>query len=111
MLGALSDGVVLVTRHGVTKQEQLRPSVQMLRSVDAHLLGVVLNMVPPKWATAYGYGYGYGYGYVADKPVRKKGQRSEGSSHVSADTAPVPAVRSNEQSEPTRSFRPAHRDG
>lgn len=109
VLGALSDGVVLVTRHGVTKKEQLRQSVQMLRSVDAHLLGVVLNMVPPKSATAYGYGYGYGY--VADKPVRKKGQRSERSSHVSADTAPVPAVRSDEQSEPTRSFRPAHRDG
>ena len=90
VLGALSDGVVLVTRHGVTKKEQLRQSAQMLRSVDAKLLGVVLNMVPPKSATAYGYGYGYGY--VADKPVRTSGVRARGSRHKSDDTSPVPVV-------------------
>jgi receptor protein-tyrosine kinase len=71
VLGALSDGVVLVTRYGATKRDQLRQSAQMLRSVDAKLLGVVLNMVPPKSATAYGYGYGYGY--AADKPAQKTG--------------------------------------
>lgn len=91
VLGALSDGVVLVTRHGVTKKEQLRQSVQMLRSVDAKLLGVVLNMVPPKSATAYGYGYGYGY--AADKPARKNGVRAASPKHEAFDTAPVPVVR------------------
>jgi len=95
VLGALSDGVVLVARHGVAKKEQLRQSVQMLGSVDAHLLGVVLNMVPAKSGMAYGYGYGYGYGYdyVADKPVRTAGVRARGSRHMSDDTSPVPVVR------------------
>ena len=108
VLGALSDGVVLVARHGVAKKEQLRQSVQMLGSVDAHLLGVVLNMVPAKSAMAYGYGYGYGY--VADKPVRTAGVRARGSRHMSDDTSPVPIVR-GKQSVHSGEVGPAHQGG
>lgn len=103
VLAALSDGVLLVARHGATKREQLRQSSQMLRSVDARLLGVVLNMVPPKSATADSYGYGYGY--AADKPAAaplakrpaKHEQPAEAEleqdRHSQHDTAPVPVVR------------------
>ena len=96
VLGALCDGVVLVIRHGTTKREQLRQSAQMLRSVDANLLGIVLNMVPLKSATAYGYGYGYSY--VADKPVSNDGARRKASKHQTADTAPVPVLRTGRRS-------------
>lgn len=94
VLAALSDGVVLVARHGATKREQLRQSAQMIRSVDATLLGVVLNMVPPKSQAADSYGYGYGY--AADKPVRPAEGRGRRAKHEQAeqhDTSPVPAVR------------------
>lgn len=108
VLGALCDGVVLVTRHGTTKREQLRQSVQMLRSVDAHLLGIVLNMVPPKSATAYGYGYGYSY--AADKPIRKDGVRAKPSKHELHDTAPVPVVRDVQDKSGAVTVTPARRD-
>jgi len=73
--------------------------------VDAHLLGVVLNMVPAKSGMAYGYGYGYGY--VADKPVRTAGVRARGSRHMSDDTSPVPIVR-GKQSVHSGEVGPAH---
>lgn len=62
LLGAITDGAVLVAHHGKTTREQAARARQRLESVEAQLLGTVLNFVPDKGSARYGYGYGYGYG-------------------------------------------------
>ncbi|MDQ3455442.1 MAG: polysaccharide biosynthesis tyrosine autokinase [Actinomycetota bacterium] len=65
VLAVLADGVVIVTRYGRTRREQLRAAAAMVRVIDVRVLGTVLNMIPPKGGGGdYGYGYGYGYGYA-----------------------------------------------
>jgi non-specific protein-tyrosine kinase len=61
VLSRVTDGAVLVVRAGRTKRDQLASAVSALRTVDARLLGTVLNMVPAKGPDGMGYGYGYGY--------------------------------------------------
>jgi capsular exopolysaccharide synthesis family protein len=61
LLAAQSDGAVIVVRHGETKHEQLVHAVEALKSVDARILGTVLNMAPARGPAAYSYGYGYSY--------------------------------------------------
>lgn len=59
VLSALADGALVVCRVGKTRREQLRRAVEALASVDARLLGIVLNMAPTKGPHAYSYGYRY----------------------------------------------------
>ena len=59
LLATLSDGAVLLVRHGRTTAEQVRAAVGRLQSVGADLLGTVLTMVPARGMARYGYGYGY----------------------------------------------------
>ncbi len=61
ILAAKSDGALLVVRHGKTTRGQAQHAIAALRSVDARVLGSVLNMAPSKGPDAYAYGYGYGY--------------------------------------------------
>ena len=68
VLTAHASGAIVVVRSGQTTREQAARAVEILRAVDAHLYGVVLNMVPTKGPGAYKYGY-YGYGYAATGPV------------------------------------------
>jgi capsular exopolysaccharide synthesis family protein len=57
------DGTILVLRHGRASRDGAQRAVQLLASVRARLLGVVLNDVDAKGESYYGhYGY-YGYGY------------------------------------------------
>jgi len=63
LLATQADGAVVITRHGETTRDQLTHAIERLDSVDAKVLGVVVNMAPQrKVGSAYGYGYGYGYG-------------------------------------------------
>lgn len=56
VLGVQADGVVLVGRHGQTRRAELRQAGAALALVEARLLGVVLNAVPPRtMAGRYGY--------------------------------------------------------
>lgn len=64
VLAAQASGAMVVVRSGQTTREQASRAVEILRGVDAHVYGVVLNMVPTKGPGAYRYGY-YGYGYAA----------------------------------------------
>ena len=64
LLAAQADGALLVVRHGKTKREQVRGSVERLQAVGGRLVGVVLNMAPQRGNDSYSYGYGYGYGYA-----------------------------------------------
>ncbi len=67
VLAVHADGAVIIARHGGTKREQLRMAAESLRTIEARLLGTILNMVPQK---RYGYGYGYGYGYEYEADIR-----------------------------------------
>lgn len=56
-VAALADGTLLVARHGLTTDAHVKRSVSTLSRVDAKLLGVVLNRVPPRRTNEYGYSY------------------------------------------------------
>lgn len=62
LLASISDGAILVVRHGETGLDEVRTATERLNSVGARLLGTVLSMAPVKQLSRYGYGYGYGYG-------------------------------------------------
>ncbi|WP_310529129.1 polysaccharide biosynthesis tyrosine autokinase [Nocardioides sp.] len=91
LLATQADGAVVVTRHGTTTRDQLTHAIERLDSVDAKVLGVIMNMAPHrKVGSSYGYGYGYGYGHeevgstkraARDAKVR---ERAEGKAEKSA---------------------------
>ncbi|GIH71413.1 polysaccharide biosynthesis tyrosine autokinase [Sphaerimonospora thailandensis] len=56
-LGAVCDGALLVVRYGKTRREQVTRAVELLSSVNARLVGAVLNFTPVKQDGYYGYGY------------------------------------------------------
>lgn len=64
VLSRLVDGVVLVVRPGVTTIQGAQLSKKNLESVDAHILGVILNGYNAKQAGKKdGYYYSYSYDY------------------------------------------------
>ncbi len=56
-----ADGAVLVVRYGKTKRTQVATAINTLVSVDARILGCVLNMAPMKGTDAYLAYDGYSY--------------------------------------------------
>ncbi|MER5326617.1 polysaccharide biosynthesis tyrosine autokinase [Streptosporangium roseum] len=58
-LAAICDGTLLVARYGKTRREHLVRAVGLLSSVNARVVGTVLNFAPAKNSQYYGYGYGY----------------------------------------------------
>jgi Mrp family chromosome partitioning ATPase len=58
VLATLTDGALLIARHGKSSRDDVERAAQSLEAVNARLLGTVLNAVPQR---ARGYGYGYGY--------------------------------------------------
>ena len=73
IIGAAVDGVVLVARFGTTRREMIGRAVDLLRSVNANLLGVVLNAIDIEGRRRSGYyyyyyrHYGEYYGQAEDK--------------------------------------------
>jgi succinoglycan biosynthesis transport protein ExoP len=65
------DGALIVIRQGRTTREQLSRAVEALRSVDARVLGTVLNMARAGGAGGYGYGYYY-YGEYTSRSDRPR---------------------------------------
>lgn len=61
VLAANSDGVLIMTRFGQTKREQLAHAVGSLKDVGAPILGAVFTMTPTRGSASYSYRY-YGYG-------------------------------------------------
>ena len=67
VLSARVDATLLVATAGQTTVGALRRSVELLRQVEAPLIGMVLNAV--KSGDSYGYGSGYGYApYYGERP-------------------------------------------
>jgi capsular exopolysaccharide synthesis family protein len=67
------DGVLLVLRHGRTRQEQLRATLSTLRNVEIPILGAVLNFARSTKDRAYHYHYQY--------PTRGRQHRRGDDSH------------------------------
>lgn len=65
---ARADSVLLVVRAGVTRKKALMRTREMLRRVNAHLLGAVVNDVDMRKDSYYDYSgpYTYGYGYTSE---------------------------------------------
>ncbi len=69
------DGVILVAKPGVTKLRDFQQALEQLQTVDARILGVVLNEVNPR-SRKYGYYYNryyskYSQYYEADGADKK----------------------------------------
>lgn len=86
LLSRSVDGVILVGSVGKTRKDHLKEAAQMLKNVDANILGMVVNRTPLTGLSGNYYGFGYaaaskGYssyygtdqGQAAEKP--KKGIR------------------------------------
>ncbi|MDQ6821472.1 MAG: CpsD/CapB family tyrosine-protein kinase, partial [Actinomycetota bacterium] len=52
------DGVLLISRIGVSHRDQASRLMKRLRGLNAHILGVVVNSYKPASGSRYGY-YGY----------------------------------------------------
>lgn len=68
------DGTLLVANAGVTTRRDLHRAHEVLRQVDARLLGTVLNGATG--GGAYGYTYGYQYAYAEPEPNGRKGRHA-----------------------------------
>jgi len=80
ILASNSDGVLVVTRFGQCKREQLAHAVGNLNDVGATVLGAVLVMTPMGGNSPYNYGY---YSYYGEggkmSPSRKKVENPDSS--------------------------------
>ena len=52
---AQADGTLVVVRYGHTKKAEVRRAVELLRAVDARVLGAVLNRIPRRGGDDYSY--------------------------------------------------------
>lgn len=68
------DGTLLVAAAGKTTRRELHRAQEVLRQVDARLIGTVLNGVSGD--AAYSYSYGYQYAYAAPEPNGRKGRHT-----------------------------------
>jgi Mrp family chromosome partitioning ATPase len=83
VLATLTDGALLIARHGRSSRDEVDRAAHSLEAVNARLLGTVLNAVPQR-ARGYGYAYGYGYGYTDDPTpaASKAGARAKARTRV-----------------------------
>ncbi len=77
VLATQADGVLLVLDAGKTRRDVARRAAEVLRRVNAHIVGALLNRMPERGAGYYYYYY-YGYDYglkTGDGRKRKDGRR------------------------------------
>jgi non-specific protein-tyrosine kinase len=103
VLASRTDGTLLIARVGRTRREQLRRALESLRTVDARVLGTVLNMVPTKGVNAYDYGGYYGYAPNRGRNQRPATQPRSADGRVAlvaSSTSSVPAGGPGRSAEP-----------
>jgi Mrp family chromosome partitioning ATPase len=89
VLATLTDGALLIARHGKSSRDDVERAAHSLEAVNARLLGTVLNAVPVR---ARGYGYAYGYGYTDERPAKAEARAKAKvrSSRARRGATPVP---------------------
>tara|TARA_A100001037_G_scaffold251299_1_gene234712 strand:- start:53 stop:970 length:918 start_codon:yes stop_codon:yes gene_type:complete len=70
LLAEKADEILYLIRHGRPKRSAVRNLLHKLRATQSHLLGVVVNDLPPKKASYYYGQYGY-YSYYTYKNYQK----------------------------------------
>ena len=84
ILAGATDGAIMVVHHGATTREQLRAATARLDSVEARLVGTIVNMAPAPKRGRSCYGYGYGYGYAPTQTTHSKPSKKEASANAVA---------------------------
>ncbi len=74
VLAQATDGLVLIIRAGETPRQVVQNALAQLRSINAHILGAILNGINTGKDSYYYYQYYYYY-YGDDGQRKKKGQR------------------------------------
>lgn len=100
-MAGLVDGVLLCARWGVVTSAQLDRSATVFERLSAHVLGVVMTMVPGRAAPVV-----YGYGYETPKepgPVASRVLALFGRKRQPVEALPLPTVRPRQV--PRRSAR------
>lgn len=59
LLSRSVDGVIMVATVGKTRKDHLAEAAEMLRKVDANILGIVINRTPLNGLSGNYYGFGY----------------------------------------------------
>lgn len=87
----LADGAVLIVRYGKTTRQQMRTAVDSLRSVNARVLGVIINREPsPKpWRRQSLYYYGATTTPSAQDVPWPQGPEQRGSEAATTDSTTV----------------------
>ncbi len=75
LLASMSDGVVLIIKAGVTARQVVKNGLEQLKSVNANLMGAVLNAI--KAGRDSYYYYQYYYYYYGEDGARKKKRRNK----------------------------------
>ncbi len=79
-----TSGVLMVSASGHTRKHDLGEAIELVDSVNARLLGIIMTMVPTKGPDARRYG-SYGYGKTPVPPI----------SGAPAPTGEIPQIREN----------------
>ena len=97
-LAQFADGVLVLTLANRTRKGHLAETLDRLRTVNADVIGIVVNGVPTRGRShgglygRYGYGgYGYGGGYTSDVTAAPTGVSTARRSSA-VDTGPVPQI-------------------
>ncbi|MEU0567491.1 polysaccharide biosynthesis tyrosine autokinase [Nonomuraea sp. NPDC005983] len=69
-LAAICDGVMVVAKYGKTRQEHILRATELLSSINARIVGTVLNFMPTRSNRYDGYGYGYARGPEGQAEVK-----------------------------------------
>ncbi len=72
VLNRLVDGVVLVVAANDTHKKVIGKSLDLLRKVDANLLGILISKMDFKRNSYYDYGYTYGQDKPSRNPFKRK---------------------------------------
>ena len=72
VLASLAGQVLLVVKAGVTPQQAVKDTVEMITASN-HRLSVILNRVEASGPLSYIYRYGYGYGHEEQYGVKETG--------------------------------------
>lgn len=71
ILATRVDGVLLVSRYGYVRKEEVRQAKEILDNVDANIMGYVMNEVPRDENSGYYSYYGYGYGHEGKREIKE----------------------------------------
>lgn len=98
LLAAITDGVLLVFRHGHTKRSHVLAAVHSLRALNVRIVGAVVSMRPLKGREANTYGR-----YETAPPLRRRPRRHPGRQHggPAATAIGLPALVADTATEPS----------